>query len=1046
MNGLRELPRRRMRGSMLIVAMGILALMSIMAITFARLMKLESDASNNYIDMIRAKLCAESGYERAKISLRESMTGRPIDEVHDSVSDSWVYKDKSGNLAYGTLVEDSDNPSYEGPLGGTYKDKGNIYKVKVMDCASQLNLNGRQPRLAEMLDTLGRSIAKVKGVADPVATLDYKGNKGGAAIVSFKGTLLAGSFSSKTQLLELYQESERAKGTENADQVGLDLYNSVKDYITANSWLNENSLTGSIAPGATSVPSGYGCEKRAPVNINTAPKEVIMACMEGLGGRGRYVGIRTTKKKIDADSEYASTSGEEEEVSLSEIIEFVYVEPLTFDQAEQIADLIMSRRNTLPFRSYVDFEYFVDTVVPDGALPPYKPSLHDADDRDIDHFKAWYKRAARDMLKANFNPNARPNFFNPNVAARLIVDKANLIYPSDKTNRYAHSTEFCFSSMGYFEIISLGQILDPKDEVVAESKVRTVVKIFETITHSTQKEFELAEDADKEGILTYPLNIEAFNGDGDERVGYIEMEPADEKFPDSADLYKQLDVPFDPENYNVGDPDIKIAESLPGSALQPAPDTNNAFEYGPEPKDSDVLPDGFFVTKFKGDPVTKMKLSYRAAAATAGGLSTKDNAPAGTTNIPMHEGALEFWVKPQFDSTEKVFSAYLGVTTYTERQAPPKDADDQGRTYKGGTQMFFFKNTDGTLRVTRLYYEGFFADSSGNVSPTDFDPKNPDCYPPYPEDKPYKPKPTHPDFDTGRPLPGPDPDTGDNLKCMYPRLDIIIDHDTWGGWKAGEWHHVMITFNDGSIDTAMSRANKNCCMRLFIDGNCVGEGSNVYTPCSTYNEGISVILNEINPQDCLTLGGIFRRQGGTFGGIFKFTSNVEIAANATMDNFVTYYESNLNIQNTQMPSRYRPEELYGNSITIPFPPGVDKVKIRGYEYAAYAPAMFSVGKSGQKSLMDSIHGKTASEVIGDGDAPGVAVELLNAGNPVSSGTNDELARDPATGSAKLKYEVTLGALIPKDHDADAVSPVFDSITISYFLPREEVILFEKIVE
>jgi Tfp pilus assembly protein PilX len=90
--------RRKMRGSMLIVAMGILTLMSIMAITFARLMKLESAASTNYLNMIRAKLLAESGLERAKVSLRSVASANS----YDSINDPWVFKDENGKPGAGT--------------------------------------------------------------------------------------------------------------------------------------------------------------------------------------------------------------------------------------------------------------------------------------------------------------------------------------------------------------------------------------------------------------------------------------------------------------------------------------------------------------------------------------------------------------------------------------------------------------------------------------------------------------------------------------------------------------------------------------------------------------------------------------------------------------------------------------------------------------------------------------------------------------------------------------------------------------------------------
>ncbi len=1040
--------RRKMRGSMLIVAMGILTLMSIMAITFARLMKLESAASTNYLNMIRAKLLAESGLERAKVNLRSVASTNH----YDSIDDPWVFKDDKGSLGAGTLIEDAKKPSFEGDLGGRYTLQGDTYKVKVIDCASQMNLNGTQPTLPQMLENLGAAIAKSKGVDDPIADLEYKGAAGPKAIIAFRADLINGKFSSKMQLLELFQMSEREKGTQDADKVGLEKFNAYKDYVTANSWFNEKTVKG-LRNDQPKIPPLYFSEPRAPINVNTATREVLVACLKGLGGRGRYVGLVTKKQSIDSDTpDYALLDQKaKEELTLEEIVDFVYVEPLTEQQAEQIASAIETRRADRPFASYADFEYFVDTVVPKGALPQYKSSLHPADNRDIDHFKAWYEQAARDMLKANFNPNARPGYFNPSVSARLIVDKANLwAKDKDGTLVEAHTTEFCFSSMGYFEIISLGRVLGPRTDIVAEAKVRAVVKVFDTIMHTSQKEFETAEKDDKLDILSFPENVVAFEADGHEQIGYIELFPSeDSPAPSTADLYKLLCVKFDQENYDRTN-ELSIANGVPGTAMVPQPDpltvdpkrgTNIKFNL--LPKDSDVLPDGFFASKFKGAYLARLR--YRAAAPTANvdSRTVETQGPSGV-NVPMFTGGMEFWIKPEFDSTAKVFAGYLAVMTKQKRTVG--QPGDQ-RQYIGGTQMFLFKNTDGDLRLTRLYYEAFF-EPTGKMFPAtppypgDFDIYNPDSFPPYPDDRPYNPEPpSKPDrkYPIGRPL----PDVIDKLPSKHARMDILVDHDSWGGWKAGEWHHVLITWDDRVWENDMSK--KNCCLRLFIDGK--------YMPGLVYQyaPNYSVVVNEISPGDCLYVGGVFRQQKYTPKGLFKFGSlnDFGVVANATIDNFISYFENNLTVDTTTPPHRYPASGVYTNYITIPFPPGVDKVKVRAVEYAAYAPAKFAVCPGGIANLKNLVTptGTKASEDLAAGRAPGVTVRLFPAGSPggtISPGT--ELQRDAATGAAKVGYEVTLMALSPQGHAAPVVSPVFDSIQVSYFLPREEVILFEKIVE
>lgn len=1043
--------RRDMRGSMLIVAMGILALMSIMAVTFARLMRLESVASTNYVDMIRAKQLAESGLARAVVEVRHSSSKNH----HDSINDPWVFKNKEGELALGTTIEEAQRFSVSGTLGATYPPGADEYRVKAIDCASQINLNGKQITLAAMLDHLGEAIAEKRKVRNPIERLGYYGASKGQAIINFRNSLMGGRFSSKMQLLELFQESERKRRTPDADMVGLEKFNLFKDYVTAHSWVNQKTVRG-LYNKDPKIPTYYQAESRAPININTASEGVLIACLRGVGGRGRYVVPKIdVSKTVDAGTEYAGRLPTEEEKSITEQVKFIYVWPLNRRQAGEIAALIVKQRRNKPFKSFADFEYFVDKEIPSSSVPTY-PARQPDDDRNFPHFKAWYEQAGRDMIKANFNPNARPNYHNPGKGVRLIVDKANLWKMDEQRMlKEAYTTEFCFSSMGYFEIVSLGRVLDPNGEVVAESKLRSVVKIFDTIMHTSQREFELAEGDYKLDITSYPLNVRAFDEEGDKLIGYFEIYPIeDAPCVEQAKLGKLLDVRFDQEKYHQAGQtkELAIAYGDKNTAVNEKPDTlsdaprfGSSIKFGLMPKDSDVLPDGFYTSKFKGRYLPRLR--YRAAAASPGAPSnTKTKGIAqGEVNVPMYSGAIEFWIKPEFDSEAKVFSGFLAVTTFTSRTCGPRD--DQ-REYKGGTQMFFFMNTQGKLRLSRMYYEAFF-DSSGRLFPLeppypgDFDTSNPLAYPPYEKDRPYNPDPpTKPnrEYEIGRPLPNNDTlDNADKLSPRFARTDIVVDTDIWGGWKAGEWHHVVIAWDDESDSSDMSQGI--CCLRLAVDGRWLpGE-------VFQYAQDKFVLLNEIGPGDCVYLGGIFRRQKYGPEGIFKFGGNdLALVANATIDNFVTYKQNNIRIK--EPADRYPTSGIYGNFITIPFPPGVAKVKLRAVEYTAYAPTVYVAGHRGLTHLVNPLKpSETVAAALSRGVVPGVSVRLFPAGNSTATiAPGEVIKRDAKTGSARVGYEVRLKALSPKAGAANIASPVFDSVQISYFLPREDVLVFEKIVE
>src|SRR5581483_11072867 len=64
--------RARERGTTLIFVLGILALLSLFAITFANMTRLERTASANYMDNVRADLVARSGLNAGVSAVREA--------------------------------------------------------------------------------------------------------------------------------------------------------------------------------------------------------------------------------------------------------------------------------------------------------------------------------------------------------------------------------------------------------------------------------------------------------------------------------------------------------------------------------------------------------------------------------------------------------------------------------------------------------------------------------------------------------------------------------------------------------------------------------------------------------------------------------------------------------------------------------------------------------------------------------------------------------------------------------------------------------------
>jgi len=1043
--------RGRERGMVLLFALGVLSLLAVMGMIFATFIRTEAIASQNRLDAVRAALVARSGIIRAVSELRNVCALRP----YDSVDDSWVYKDKAGNLANGIPLEDENvRPTVEGSLGGTYTVGGNVYRVKVIDCASQINLNGKQPLevMARMLDALGEAIASRGGKGtNPVSHLRYtdpsgKMRKGGEAIVYFRESLTDARFVSKYQLLELYQMSEPP--SPDADKVAFEKFKLIEDFITAHSWVNNRSIIGDEKTSVRGF-NTYRSEPHAPVNINLAPREVLFAVLKGLAGRFRYIYTIRKKQKIDADAPAGLVRPPgEEETEYDEVDVYVFVPPMTTDGANKIAAAIEKRRKDRPFVSFADWDYFVDTLsdahFPDHskAVIPYSKVdkskvLADA------QFQRMWKQAVRDILKANFNPNARPACYNTDIGARLLVDRANLFYPDDPAHPGDpgfpvphYSTEWSFNSMGYFEVTSLGQIKDPKQKVVAKRKVRTIIRIGDAVTHTTQEEFEQTADANKADITTFPENMLYWkkkdpNFRGNPNIGFFTLSSVDQNWYEAG--ITLMDIPFE-DGLDARNATWKTAEKPPTTF------ESDGMVYANE---NDILPDGLYTSILRRSQVRLLR--YRAAAPNEASFSSES---AAGVNIGAYRGSIEFWVKPDFDADAPVISGYLAVTHKIKRG--PFTYKDESRSYVGGTQMFFFKNSDGSLRVSRFYYEIFYDASKRPVPDIPFGDPNPTgieaykYWPPYPDDRGMLTPPP------GRPLPHNDDNvTSLNPHCKSARVDALVPIEKWGGWKAGEWHHIVITWNDESEESNMS--NPQAGIRVAIDGNWLpgvvyrvppgGASSIDYTPFS--------LINCINPVDSIYVASLYRWQRYRTEGLFKFekdSNELKLSPNATIDNiFVTdTYSGNVGL-NT---SRFYLRGYYENTISIPFPVGADKLVIRGISYCAYAPhTCRAMDKSAKKLVDKDLIGrdpaggtKAAKLILSAGRTPGVIVNVYTeSGALVTPGAR------PPSGVLNLRYTVDIFALQPQGSAANIASPVFDSISIHYLFPKEKEILYERVL-
>ena len=274
---------------------------------------------------------------------------------------------------------------------------------------------------------------------------------------------------------------------------------------------------------------------RAPVNINSARREVLITLLADL--RGRFLSDRRrnnpnwTGGNYGAFAEPTHLSPDFKEGSeygyLMETVPIVFnestgtVTATTGIDAGSIADEIIACRSKKatrhfdyakvtwsgPFKTWRQFNVFVDNLarpkVDNGAglLQDDRAIFFDFPESGGDSTgygalmpselqRRHAVQAIADVLKANFNPNLHLSILNPDENLYTIVDKTMLS---------VSSTEFTFIPTGYFEIESIGRVLRPvgtedsftagNNELVAQAKVRAVCKLYEIHRETSQKDF-----------------------------------------------------------------------------------------------------------------------------------------------------------------------------------------------------------------------------------------------------------------------------------------------------------------------------------------------------------------------------------------------------------------------------------------------------------------------------------------------------------------------------------------------------------------------------
>lgn len=214
---------------------------------------MQTSKNSLFVNDVRARLLTRAGLHLAISQLKYGVGGAR-DNFCDSRLEDWYYK--SGATVE---LEDADdaNTSFSSLTAlrevGLGSNLTGYITCKILDSASQINLNDNNPNLGTLLSNLS-------GLNSTLAN----------NILSYRNSLPNNEFSYKEQLLHVSGITDV-------------MYQNIKDFVTIHSWSDEKASTrDSSTPYDTNTYTttfSGAANSRSPINVNTAPKKVLEAVL-----------------------------------------------------------------------------------------------------------------------------------------------------------------------------------------------------------------------------------------------------------------------------------------------------------------------------------------------------------------------------------------------------------------------------------------------------------------------------------------------------------------------------------------------------------------------------------------------------------------------------------------------------------------------------------------------------------------------------------------------------------------------------------------------
>lgn len=218
------------RGLAIILVLGVLTLLVLFATVFTTVSGTERSISRNHFDGLRARSVAESGIQEAMARLTAINPLETTDWVYrgdkpleKADEPSFAVRDASGKPK--KIVVDGTPWAYSGGMStGAYSTNGDLYALRVQDANALLNLNdgvgfGNSHSVSQNMKRMLRVLAKVRGVPDSaMAKID--------AVIDLRPPQ---GYRSKYEVLARL-------GYDHA------LFDKIKDFVTVHAWVDEHVI------------------------------------------------------------------------------------------------------------------------------------------------------------------------------------------------------------------------------------------------------------------------------------------------------------------------------------------------------------------------------------------------------------------------------------------------------------------------------------------------------------------------------------------------------------------------------------------------------------------------------------------------------------------------------------------------------------------------------------------------------------------------------------------------------------------------------------